>query len=475
MSLLSKPNIAHRALAAALRRSNAEQSLIAFAKLTHGNYRPNWHHELLASKLEAVASGKIKRLVVSMPPRHGKTELCSTRFAPWLLTRHPQASIIAATYAGEFADDLGRKARSVMEQPAYERLWPRSKLADDSRAVSRWQTVSGGSYFAVGVGGPLTGRGADFLLIDDPHKSRAEAESKIMREGVFDWFRSTAFTRLEKGGAVVIISTRWHEADLVGRVLADGEPWDVVSLPAIAEEADEYRQPGEALWPDSFDSEALAKIRNVVGEREWSALYQQRPAPLEGALFKPDALGILDGEPAGVEWVRAWDFGATAGAGDPTVGVKLGMWNGRPVVADVVRFQGAPDEVERVLVATASRDGLACAIDLPQDPGQAGKAQVQYLTRALSGYRVRSSTESGDKVTRAEPLAAQVNVGNAALVRGAWNLEFIEELRVFPNGRHDDQVDAASRAFASFVMSSNTGILEYFRQQAEKLRAGQFV
>ncbi len=463
---------AHRALAAALRRSSAGSSLIGFAKLTHHDYRPNWHHELLASKLEAVARGEIKRLVVSMPPRHGKSELATVRFAPWLLTQRPQASIITATYSGEFADDLGRKARAVLEMPDYGALWPRSALSADSRAVSRWQTVSGGSYFAVGVGGPLTGRGADLLLIDDPHKSRAEAESKVLRDAVYDWFRSTAFTRLEKGGAVVIIMTRWHQDDLVGRVLAEGEPWEVLSLPAIAEVPDDYRQVGDALWPDKYPAEALGAIRSVVGEREWAALYQQRPAPLEGALFKPDALELIDAEPAGVEWVRAWDLGATANGGDPTVGVKLGMWNGRPVIADVVRLQGSPDEVERVLVATASRDGRDCEVDLPQDPGQAGKAQVQYLTRCLAGYRVSSSTESGDKVRRAEPLAAQVNVGNALLVRGAWNRDFIEELRMFPNGSHDDQVDAASRAFSRFVMPNNMGIFDYFRKQAEALKAG---
>ncbi len=465
------PRSAHRALTTALKRSSAESSLIAFAKLTHHDYRPSWHHELLASKLEAVGRGEIKRLAVSMPPRHGKTELATVRFAPWLLTHRPQASIISATYSGEFADDLGRKARAVLEQPQYAALWPRSALASDSRAVSRWQTVSGGSYFAVGVGGPLTGRGADILLIDDPHKSRAEAESKVTRDGVFDWFRSTAYTRLEKGGAVVIISTRWHESDLVGRVLAEGEPWEVLALPAIAETADEHRQIGDALWSEKYSADDLAAVRNVIGEREWSALYQQRPAPLEGALFKPDALQVLDAEPAGVEWIRAWDLGATAGGGDPTVGVKLGMWNEHPVIADVVRFQGSPDEVERVMVATASRDGRSVKIDLPQDPGQAGKAHVQYLTKRLIGYDVRSSPETGDKVTRAEPLAAQVNVGNAYLVRGPWNGEFIYELRVFPNGTHDDQVDAASRAFAAFVMRPTIGIIEYYRQQAERLKA----
>ena len=404
-----------------------------------------------------------------MPPRHGKTELASVRFAPWLLSRRPQASIIAATYAQDFADELGRKARAVMQSPVHRWLAPQACLAQDNRAVSRWMTVAGGSYYAVGVGGPLTGRGANVLLIDDPHKNRAEAESKTARDTVWDWFRSTAYTRLEQGGSVVIIMTRWHQDDLVGRCLDTGEQWDVLSLPAIAEQDETHRRAGEALWPDKYDVAALDQIRRTVGEREWAALYQQRPAPLEGALFRPDQLQVIDAEPAGVDWVRAWDFGATRD-GDPTVGAKLGLRDGRPIIADIVRLQGAPEVVERTLLATASRDGTGVKIDLPQDPGQAGKSQVQHFTRMLGGYTVRSSPETGDKVLRAEPLAAQVNVGNVSLVRGAWNQALIDEMRVFPNGSHDDQVDALSRAYAHFVAPSTTGILDYYRDLAQQTK-----
>jgi predicted phage terminase large subunit-like protein len=443
---------ARRALTAALRRREAEKSLIAFAQLTHPDYRPNWHHRLLAQKLEDVAAGRCRRLVVSMPPRNGKSELATVRFAPWLFARRSRCSVALATYSADFADEMGRKARSVLDLPVYRELWPNARLAADSRAVAHWETANGCHYYAVGVGGPLTGRGADVLVVDDPHKNLEEARSKVVRDAVFDWYTSTAHTRLEKDGAVVVIATRWHESDLIGRLLLEGgEAWEVLSLPAIAERADEYRAVGDALWPERYSLEALASIRATLGEQQWASLYQQRPAPLEGALFKPDAITVIEAEPADVKkWVRAWDLGATA-QGDPTAGVRMGEWGARRVVADVVRLQGSPDQVERAILAAASRDGVGCEIHLPQDPGQSGKAQIQYLTSRLAGYNVKSSPETGSKVTRAEPYASQCNVGNVALVRAPWNRAYIEELRVFPNGAHDDQVDASSRAFAALV------------------------
>jgi len=446
-----------RRLTTALRRREAQGSLIQFCRLTHPDYRPNWHHKLLAAKLEDVAAGRSRRLIVSMPPRHGKTELVTIRLAPWVFTHRERLSIIASTYSGDFAEELGLRSRQVMEQPAYRELWPHAVLAGDSRAMSHWGTASGSHFYATGVGGPITGRGADILLIDDPHKSREEASSKGIRDKIYDWFRSTAYTRLERGGVIVIVATRWHEDDLIGRLLLEGgEPWEVLSLPAVAEVADGHREVGEALWPQKFDLAALANIKATIGELEWQALYQQRPAPLEGALFKPDAITVIEAEPADVgRWVRAWDLGATA-QGDPTVGVRMGAWGARRVVADVVRLAGSPDQVERAILAAASRDGAGCEIHLPQDPGQAGKAQIQYLTSKLAGYNVKSSPETGSKVTRAEPYASQVNVGNVALVRAPWNRAYVEELRTFPNGAHDDQVDASSRAFAALVKTCRT-------------------
>lgn len=398
-----------------------------------------------------------------MPPRHGKTELASIRFAPWYLGRNPTHNVIQATYSGEFAEDNGRKTRALVASPEYRAFFGFG-LDQSSKAVSRWQTERGGTYFAVGVGGPLTGRGGNVLLIDDPHKNRQEAESETYRQRAWEWFTSTAYTRLEKSGVAIIIMTRWHEDDLVGRVLASGEHWEELILPAIAEEDDAHRKSGEALWPEKYNLAALTQIRDTVGAREWGSLYQQAPRPLSGDLFQVERLQTVDGVPVGTRFVRAWDLASTENGGDWTAGALIGaMPDGRTIIADMVRGQWGPQNVEAALVATASRDSVTVRIRCAQDPGQAGKAQASYLAGKLAGHDVTFRTVSGDKITRALPLAAQVNAGNVVLLRGGWNGALMDEMRGFPNAKHDDQIDAISDGFSELIGPTTTGIIDFYR------------
>jgi predicted phage terminase large subunit-like protein len=271
---------------------------------------------------------------------------------------------------------------------------------------------------------------------------------------------------LKPGGRVALILTRWHEDDLAGRLLeAEGGRWRVLMLPAIAGEADPLgRAAGEPLWADDGYGygASLERIRATYeaagATRDWASLYQQEPRPAEGAVFKVATIGALDAAPveaaaAGARMVRAWDLAATSAAGtrDPdwTVGLLLARTpDKRLVVLDVARLRGGPEEVERAIVATAERDGRRVKVALPQDPGQAGKAQVAYLARRLMGWTVLARPETGAKATRAAPVASQCNVGNLAVVRAGWNRAFLEELADFPSGAHDDQVDALARAFA---------------------------
>jgi hypothetical protein len=273
------------------RRQSARQSLIGFTEYTYPDYRAGAHHRLIAEKLQAVIEGRLKRLMIFMPPRHGKTLLTSRRFPAWYLGRFPDRQIIATSYNTERAREYGRDVRNVIASPDYRALFPGVSLAPDSKAADLWHTNKGGVYIAAGIGAGITGMGADVLLIDDPIKDRADAESATIRNGVWDWYTSTAYTRLMPGGAVVVIQTRWHYDDLAGRLLAAqesaGDRWDVLSLPAT--DANFTR----ALWPEQFPLAELRQIQIVLGERDWSAMYQQQPAIEGGNIYKRD-------------WWRAW-------------------------------------------------------------------------------------------------------------------------------------------------------------------------
>jgi predicted phage terminase large subunit-like protein len=436
-------------------RAKADPAVWARLVLSDVGQWPARHHELLLSELDAVADGRIDRLLVTMPPGSAKSTYVSVLFPPHFLSRHPRACVIAASHTVNLAEHFGRQVRNLVAERSATLGYA---LSADNAAAGRWGTTTGGQYLAAGVGMAIAGRRADLIVIDDPVKTREAAWSETEREKTWAWYRTDLYTRLKPGGRIVLVMTRWHTDDLGGRLLAEmeagaGDKWHVLNLPALAEDNDPLgRAQGEALWPSWEDTAALARKRAVLGEMEWSALFQQRPVAAEGLLFMPEKIGVVPAVPAGGMWVRAWDLAATAGDGDWTAGVKLGRCQaGNFVVADVVRLQGSPQAVEAAIVNTAAQDGKSVQVGLPQDPGQAGKVQVAYLTSKLAGYRVVSSTETGDKATRAGPVASQVEVGNVSLLAGPWNRTLIDELRDFPAGRHDDQVDALSRAFAMLI------------------------
>jgi len=426
----------------------AHLHLLAYAAYQWPRYRVGAHHRRIAAKLEAVERGEIKRLMILMPPRHGKSMLTSEFFPAWYMGRNPENYIIAATYAQEFADDIGRKVRNQLTDPDFRAIFPGVMARSDSTSAKRFHTTSGGSYFAVGVGGPATGRGAHLFLIDDPLKNREDAESEALRRKLKDWYTSVAYTRLMPGGAIVIIQTRWHEDDLAGWLLAEHahEGWDVLSLPAIDDD-------GDALWPEAYPLERLREIERTIGPRDWASLYQQRPAPAAGALFDVGKIQVVDALPLGLTLVRGWDLAATRQVGtnnpDWTVGALQGRGrDGVFYIADIVRFRGSPLDVETAIDNTADLDGPHVKISIPQDPGQAGKAQALRFVQMLAGHTVVTSPETGDKATRAAPFAAQVEAGNVRMLRAPWNRMLIDEMTMFPNGTKDDQVDALSRAFS---------------------------
>lgn len=430
--------------------------LLTWAEHTLGTdgLTPARHHRLLMARLQAVAEGTIDRLMVLMPPGSAKSTYCSVLFPVWWFARHPASSVIAASHTADLAKHFARQARALVSEHAAVLGY---RLEAGERAAARWSTSARGQYFATGVRGPIAGRRADLAIIDDPIRTLADAESPRQRNHLWDWYRSDLITRLKPAGRVVIVMTRWHQDDLAGRLLErNAQDWTLLRLPALAEADDPMgRLAGQPLWPEWEDEAALLRKRDQVGERVWSALFQQSPRPLQGSLFKVSQIEIIPAPPTATDGmiVRAWDLAATAadGRNDPdyTVGLKLLRDAvGRLVVLDLVRLRTSALGVERALMETAAADGKSVLISLPEDPGQAGKSQALNYVRTLAGYRIVTSRESGSKLTRALPVAAQVEAGNLALVHAAWNHAFIEELRDFPYGRKDDQVDALARGFS---------------------------
>jgi predicted phage terminase large subunit-like protein len=420
------------------------------------------HHRLILEKLDRVSRTPNGRMMIFMPPGSAKSTYASVVFPAQFLGRKAGNKIILASYASELAEKMGRRTRQILKQPRYKQIFG-TELSPDRSAVHNFTLLSGSEYMSGGLLSGITGNRAHGLIVDDPVKGRAEAESKVEREKTWNAFIDDAMTRLMPGGWVCIIQTRWHEDDLSGRLLPDGwagesglirckdgKDWEVLCIQARCEvDGDPLgRKHGEYLWPQWFTREHWSQFE--AQPRTWNSLFQQRPTTPDGDLFKPAKIQVIDAVPAGTRFVRGWDLGATEDrSGDPTVGALLGKTpDGRFVIADIQRDWLGPHERDHLIRSMTSQDGMAVKQSLPQDPGQAGKTQVKYLAGQLAGYPVHTSTESGDKVTRADPFAGQVNAGNVCMVRAAWNAELLEELRGFPAAKHDDQVDALSRAFA---------------------------
>lgn len=423
-----------------VRATLSRRSLLRFTEYTNPLYQRAAHHQLIAEKLEAVERGDIDRLMIFMPPRHGKSELASKRFPAWCLGKDPKRQIIAASYNSDLANDFGRNVRNLVAEPEFSQVFPGVTLAPDSQAANRMNTNHGGTYVAAGVGTAVTGRGAHIALIDDPFKDREEADSERRRELVWDWYRSTLFTRLMPGGSIVLIQTRWHEDDLAGRLLEaegkveDGGQWEVLELPAIGANY-------EALWPEWYPLDALERIKATVGPREWSALYQQKPQPDEGTFFKREWFNTWDKLPE-CRYYMTTDYAVTDGGGDYTV---LTVWgidgNGELYRADQWKGQTSTDIwIERQLDLIAKWKPLCCF----GEGGVIQKAVGPLLSRRSRERGVHCRMEwlpsVSDKPTRARSFQAYAASGRVYFERGADLSEFL----VFPAGKHDDEVDTAS-------------------------------
>lgn len=403
-------------------------------------------------------------VIFEMPPRHGKTLTISRLYPTWHLGRNPHHRVILASYGATLAYRNSRYARNLSERGRFQAIFPGVRLDPSSRAVDTWELQGhDGGMDASGVGGGLTGKGGHIIVVDDPVKSREEAESEVMRDKVYSWFVEDLYSRREPGAAVIVVMTRWHMDDLVGRLLNDDpDRWVRVRFPAIAEADDALgRAVGEALWPERFDLDQLASIRSMMGPYPWSALYQQNPVPAEGGLFKRAWF-----DPAVTQWpdivysCRFWDLAMSEKtSADYTVGLRIGQaQDGHYYIQDVTRRQIEWGDLTDWMAQVILQDGPAVAQGVEEKGFMSRAIGELNADPRLHGYQIWGYPVDKDKLTRALPVAAKLASGHLHMCAGHWNRDFVDEVCSFPKGAHDDQVDALSGCWS--MLDPETGLGE---------------
>lgn len=430
-----------------MRRRQIRRDLVEWCRMC--GFEPAKHHLLLLDKLTSLANGDIDRLAIFMPPGSAKSTYASVLFVPWYYSLHPGDSVIAGSHTAELAEKWGRRVRNLIHE--HQRTLGVG-LASTNQAAGRWETTHGGEYFAAGVGGSIAGWRGDLVMIDDPVRSREDAESPTVRAKAWDWYRSDVYPRLKPKGKIALIQTRWHEDDLAGRILNDqdngGDRWVVISLPALAEENDALgRPPGQPLWPEWENLQELERKRRAVGPRDWNALYQQRPAPEEGDYFKVEWLRPYTEQPAR-DTLRVYggsDYAVTADGGDFTVHVVVGLDpDGRMYLLDLYREQASSEKwIEAFCDLVRKWKPMAWA----EETGQIRAGLGPFLDRRQrerAAYVARETFPTrGDKAVRAQSIRGRMALeGLYVPEHMPWYPNFRTELLSFPASRFDDQVDA---------------------------------
>ena len=463
------------------RRAEATQALIPFCEYVDDVYVSAEHLRLIADALEQIERyvetkgvEGIGRLIIAMPPRHGKTTTVSKRWPAKLLGKHPDWRLALVSYGADLAEDSSRAVRALIrDEPRYPILFPGVTISQESGAVNRWslagRSADNPSVVAVGVGGPLTGRGFQIIIIDDPIKNREEAESQVVREGLKSWYKGTLRTRLEPGGAIVIIMTRWHEDDLVGWLLSqqaigEGEDWKVINLPALAETKDQHgapivdalgRQEGEALWPDRYDRAILLATKKALGSYDWESQFQGHPKPPQGSRILREWFKIIpyDQVPKGLLWARYWDLAISTKEGASYTASVRGAFDeeGNLYISGMIRARIEWPAQRRTIKLTMQAE-RSLGVLHGVESALHGTAAVQELRkdRDLKGVALKKVDVHVDKLTRALPWIALAEAGNVYLVAGAWIPDFLDEAAAFTgrNDLYDDQIDAVSGVVA---------------------------
>jgi len=456
-----------------------------FTQLNPGTlYLPNWHVDAMASRLQDCATGKIRRLIINVPPRYMKSLTASVGLPAWILGRDPSARIIAASYAEELALKHSHDCRAVMQSDWYARMFPATQLSPTRNAVKEFETTRGGYRMATSVGGSITGRGGDYLILDDPLKPD-EALSEAMRRRVNTWYDSVLYSRLnnKNTGTIIIVMHRLHEDDLVGHVL-ESEPWEVLSIPAIAE-TDEVvaynslrgaerhvRRAGDILHPDFESVDALARMRKTIGEYNFAGQYQQAPAPLGGGMVKLDWLvRYADGDlPKFDQIVLSVDTAIKpTELADYSAFTIWGIKDAHAYLLHVFRDKMGYPKIRATTLELADR--FRATVVLVEDKAS-GTQLIQELQEA-GIHGVKAYTPKGDKVMRLHAQCATIEQGMVHVPQSApWLAEYLHELTTFPGSKNDDQVDSTSQALEWLKMGQrHMGLFNFYKEDHEKRMA----
>ena len=430
-----------------------------------------WKHvKYIASFLDKIANGELKRLMISLHPRVGKSTIVTQSFPIYMMSKNPNTNVILAAHTQTLANKFSLACRSFAERSGL-------KLNKDRRARDEWQLQDyEGGMRAVGAGVGISGIGGALIILDDPIRSMKDANSVAVRDHLYDWYQADVFTRMEKGAAIIYIATRWNSDDLAGRILenegelSENNPngWAVINLPAIATEHDILgRRPGDALCPDRFSLEQLLQIKKVLGNEKFQALYQGMPVSESGGMFKKEWFRYVEYIPreeyGELDYVRYWDLASSEEVtSDYTAGALLARSRKSKniYVLDMQRFRLSTYERDQKILQTAKKDKQDYSnvkIYIEQQPGSAGKDVALAMSKLLQGFVVKNIPSRGNKVSRADPFASQCEGGTVYIKKADWNREFLSEISMFDKGTHDDQVDAVGGAFNQ--LSSSGGFI----------------
>ncbi len=453
--------------------SYGRSSLLAFTKYTMPEFVINWHHRILSHYLDQFASGNVTRLMVFMPPRHGKSELASCRLPAYLLGQDPDLRILACSYGDSLASTFNRTTQRIIDSPRYRDLFPDTTLAgpnerkDADRSAVRNNTtfeVVGrrGIYESTGLQGTLTGKGGNVLLVDDPVKNQQEADSEVYRNRMHEWYSTTFRTRLEhigRPGRILITLTRWHEDDLAGRLLAEAkanpkaDQWTVLSFPAIREDMEnplDPRKVGEALWPAFMNVDDLSKVQ-AGSRRTWVSLYQQRPAPADGEIVKRGWWKFYRELPQFDTVIQSWDLTyKDSEQADFVVGQVWGRKGADKYLLDQVRARMSFTNTLQAFRTLTAKWPSSTAKYVEEAAN--GAALIDTLRKQIPG--IIAVRPKGTKINRAQAVSPQIEAGNIYLPdpsMAPWVHDYLEEWAVFPNGKNDDQVDSTTQAISKLT------------------------